>query len=172
MRPHVELHTARKLLGHASKNGCSRAEKWFSERKFGYNTSPGTKTVGPCPEHWSSTLKRGPLNGKLDTRWQTLLVSRKLIEKYQKQQSHDTNKGRTARHSGRRNRAEAWKPSFVCWQKCLINVFLGRCKVQCKRDITALLGHAFVTISGHFKTFRPNQFGEHCWQESHQSKTY
>ena len=61
----------------------------------------------------------------------------------------------------------------ICWQKCIIDVFFGEdSQVQCKHDIMALLGLAFVTISGHLKTFRSNPFGEHCWQESHQSKTF
>ena len=50
--------------------------------------------------------------------------------------------------------------------------FWEESQVQCKHDIMALVGHAFVTISEHEKTFRSNPFGEHCWQESHQSKTY
>ena len=62
--------------------------------------------------------------------------------------------------------------SSICWQKCIIDVFFWEeIQVQCKHGIMALLGHVFVTICVHYKTFRSNPFGERCWQECHLSKT-
>ena len=94
VRPHVDLPTARKLQGLASENGCTDTENCSQNVKIGHKTSLGTETAGPCPEQWSSTLKHGPLNGKLDTKWQLLSVGGKLKENTSKKEDHDTNKER------------------------------------------------------------------------------
>ena len=43
---------------------------------------------------------------------------------------------------------------------------------QYKNAINQLQGHLSSTASAHLETVGPGQFGERCWQESHQSKTY